>query len=113
LFVDTYARDPINQHEVFGPVASVIRATSLDHAIDIANDTRYGLCAGIFTASHAAIHTFRRRSTAGMLMVNLQTVGTDYHVPFGGNGESGFGVREMGASVRNFFTTSRTVYAAA
>lgn len=113
LFVDTDTNDTINRHEVFGPVASVIRASSLDHAIAIANDTDYGLTAGIFTASHAAVRAFRQRSTAGMLMVNLQTVGTDYHVPFGGTGESGFGVREMGVDVRNFFTASRTIYAAA
>lgn len=112
LFVDTPTGHPINQHEIFGPVASVIRARSLDHAIDIANDTSYGLTAGIFTASHASICAFRRRSTAGMLMINLQTVGTDYHVPFGGNGESGFGPREMGPEVRSFFTCPRTVYTA-
>jgi aldehyde dehydrogenase (NAD+) len=42
----------------------------------------------------------------------LQTVGTDYHVPFGGNGESGYGVREMGPEARTFFTSSRTIYTA-
>lgn len=112
LFVDTAAKDFINQHEVFGPVASVIRANSLDHAIEVANDTPYGLCAGIFTSSHASIGEFRRRSTAGMVMINLQTVGTDYHVPFGGKGESGFGVREMGSAAKDFFTTSRIIYTA-
>lgn len=112
LFAGTDASDFVNQHEIFGPVASVIRANSLDHAIEIANDTPYGLSAGIYTGSHAAIGEFRRRSTAGMLMVNLQTVGTDYHVPFGGNGDSGFGVREMGPEVVQFFTRSRTIYVA-
>ena len=112
LFVDTKSEDPVNQHEIFGPVASVIRARSLDHAIDIANDTPYGLTAGIFTSSHASISAFRQRSTAGMLMINLQTFGTDHHVPFGGNGESGFGAREMGPEARNFFTCSRTIYTA-
>lgn len=112
LFVETGSRDPINQEEVFGPVASVLRAKSLDHAIEIANDTPYGLSAGIFTSAHASICAFRQRSTAGMLMINLQTVGTDYHVPFGGNGDSGFGVREMGSDVKNFFTRSSTIYTA-
>ncbi len=112
LFADDDASSFVNQHEIFGPVASVIRASSLDHAIAIANDTAYGLSAGLFTASHAAIREFRQRSTAGMLMINLQTVGTDYHVPFGGNGSSGFGVREMGSEVSRFFTRSRTVYSA-
>lgn len=112
LFVDTTAGDDLNRHEIFGPVASVIRARSLDDAIEIANDTPYGLCAGLFTSSHASISEFRQRSTAGMVMINLQTVGTDYHVPFGGNGESGFGVREMGSDVKSFFTRSRTIYTA-
>lgn len=112
LFIDTKPDAFVNRHEVFGPVASVLRASGLDEAIAIANDTPYGLSAGIYTASHAAMTAFRRRSTAGMLMINLQTVGTDYHVPFGGNGESGYGIREMGPEVANFFTRSRTIYTA-
>lgn len=112
LFTDTKPGDFVNRHEVFGPIASVLRASGLDEAIAIANDTPYGLSAGIYTASHAAMTAFKRRSTAGMLMVNLQTVGTDYHVPFGGNGESGYGVREMGPEVASFFTRSRTIYTA-
>ena len=112
LFVDTRPDEFVNRHEIFGPVASVLRASSLDEAIKIANDTPYGLSAGIYTASHAAMTAFRRRSTAGMLMINLQTVGTDYHVPFGGNGESAYGVREMGPEVASFFTRSRTIYTA-
>lgn len=112
LFLDSDADAFVNRHEIFGPVASVQRASDLNEAISLANDTPYGLSAGIYTASHAAITSFKRRSTAGMLMINLQTVGTDHHVPFGGNGESGYGVREMGPEVANFFTRSRTVYTA-
>lgn len=112
LFVDTRPDDFVNRHELFGPVASVQRASGLEEAIALANGTPYGLSAGIYTASHAAITAFKRSSTAGMLMVNLQTVGTDYHVPFGGNGESGYGVREMGPEVASFFTRSRTIYTA-
>lgn len=112
LFVDSRPDAFVNQHEVFGPVASVMRASGIDEAIALANDTPYGLSAGIYTTSHKAITAFRRRSTAGMLMVNLQTVGTDYHVPFGGNGESGYGPREMGPEVASFFTRSRTIYTA-
>lgn len=110
LFVDTKADAFVNRHEVFGPVAAVLRAADLDEAITLANDTPYGLSAGMFTASHAAMSAFRQRSTAGMLMLNLQTVGTDHHVPFGGNGESGYGAREMGPEAANFFTRSRTIY---
>lgn len=112
LFVDSRPDAFVNRHEVFGPVASVIRASGIEEAIALANDTPYGLSAGIYTASHAAITAFKRSSTAGMLMVNLQTVGTDYHVPFGGNGESGYGPREMGSEVASFFTRSRTIYTA-
>ena len=112
LFVDTESGDYVNRHEVFGPVASIIRADSVDHAIDISNDTPYGLSAGIYSNSSSTIREFRRRSTAGMLMINLQTVGTDYHVPFGGNGDSGFGAREMGVEVAHYFTRTRTVYVA-
>ncbi|GAB3346173.1 aldehyde dehydrogenase family protein [Modestobacter lapidis] len=113
LLVGTRASDTVNREEVFGPVASVIRVADHDEAVAVANDTEFGLTAGIVTRSLARATDFRRRSTAGMVMVNVPTAGVDYHVPFGGRGGSSYGPREQGAAARDFFTVSKTSYVSA
>ena len=100
----------INREEVFGPVASVIRVKDLEEAIKVANDTEFGLSAGICTASLKSAETFKRRAQAGMVMVNLPTAGVDYHVPFGGRKASSFGPREQGAYAVEFYTMVKTAY---
>ncbi|HST85257.1 MAG TPA: aldehyde dehydrogenase family protein [Kineosporiaceae bacterium] len=110
LAVGTDNADTINREEVFGPVASVIRVDGLEHAIQVANDTEFGLTSGIYTRSAAASTRFRRESTAGMVMVNLPTAGVDFHVPFGGRGASSYGPREQGRAARDFYTTTKTAY---
>lgn len=102
--------DPVNRREVFGPVASVIRADDYEAALAIANDTHFGLTAGICTRSLAVAAHFRDHSNAGMVMVNLPTAGVDHHVPFGGRRGSSFGPREQGTSARQFYTTTKTSY---
>jgi aldehyde dehydrogenase (NAD+) len=111
--LDTDPSDRINREEVFGPVASVIRAADYMHALHLANDTSFGLTAGIMTTSLAAATDFRRRARAGMVMVNLATAGVDFHVPFGGRGASSFGPREQGEQAREFFTHTKKAYVAA
>lgn len=113
LVLGTRPDDEINRHEVFGPVASVIRVDDYEHALAVANDTPYGLAAGIVTTSLAAATDFRRRARAGMVMVNVATAGVDFHVPFGGRGASSFGPREQGEQARDFFTQTKTSYIAA
>lgn len=101
------------REEVFGPIAVVLRATDYDHALALANDTPYGLCAGICTTSLRHATHFRRHADAGMVMVNLPTAGVDYHVPFGGRKASGYGPREQGRYAAEFFTTVKTAYTCA
>ncbi|WP_140984047.1 aldehyde dehydrogenase family protein [Asticcacaulis tiandongensis] len=103
----------INKDEVFGPVASVIRVKDLEEAIKVANDTEFGLSAGIITTSLKSAETFKRRSEAGMVMVNLPTAGVDYHVPFGGRKASSYGSREQGAYAKEFYTIVKTAYTSA
>ena len=100
----------IAREEIFGPVASVIRAKDYDEALAIANDTEFGLSAGICTTSLKHASHFRRNAEAGMVMVNLPTAGVDYHVPFGGRKASSYGPREQGAYAREFYTTVKTSY---
>ena len=110
LFTDTDNSMRINQEEIFGPVASTIRVANFDEAISVANDTRFGLSAGICTSSLSAATKFKRESRAGMVMVNLPTAGVDYHVPFGGTRSSSLGPREQGRYASEFYTTVKTAY---
>jgi alpha-ketoglutaric semialdehyde dehydrogenase len=110
LFVNTKNDMRINQEEVFGPVASVIKVGSYDEALAVANDTKFGLSSGIFTTSLKYATDFRKKSGAGMVMVNLATAGVDYHVPFGGRKGSSYGAREQGRHAAEFYTTIKTAY---
>ena len=110
LFTESTPSMRINREEVFGPVASVIRVANYDEALAVANDTAFGLSAGIATTSLKHASHFKRHAQAGMVMVNLPTAGVDYHVPFGGRKGSSFGPREQGAYAKEFYTTVKTAY---
>jgi alpha-ketoglutaric semialdehyde dehydrogenase len=113
LFTDTSPAMRINKEEIFGPVAAVIRVKDYDEALAVANDTPFGLSAGIATTSLKYASHFKRNSTSGLVMVNLPTAGLDYHVPFGGRKKSSYGPREQGAYAREFFTIVKTTYISA
>lgn len=110
LFTEATNAMRIAREEIFGPIASVIRVRDYDEALAVANDTPYGLSAGIATTSLKHATHFRRNSEAGMVMVNLPTAGVDFHVPFGGRKASSFGPREQGRYASEFFTTVKTAY---
>ena len=112
LFTDTHNGMRINREEVFGPVATVIRVRDFDEALATANDTEFGLTAGICTNSLKHARHFKRHAQAGMVMVNLPTAGVDYHVPFGGRKGSSYGPREQGSYAAEFYTTVKTTYTA-
>ncbi len=103
----------IAREEIFGPVACVIRAKDYDEALSLANDTEFGLSAGIVTTSLRHATHFKRNAQAGLLMVNVPTAGVDYHVPFGGRKGSSYGPREQGRYAAEFYTTVKTAYTAA
>jgi alpha-ketoglutaric semialdehyde dehydrogenase len=100
----------ISREEIFGPVASVIRVNDYDEALKVANDTPFGLSAGICTTSLRHATHFKRNAEAGMVMVNLPTAGVDFHVPFGGRKGSSYGPREQGRYAQEFYTVVKTAY---
>jgi len=110
LFTDTSNAMRINREEIFGPVACVIRARDAEQALEIANDTPYGLSAGVCTTSLKMATHFQRHLQAGMVMVNAPTAGVDPHVPFGGRKASSHGPREQGRYAADFYTTVKTAY---
>lgn len=103
----------INREEMFAPITCVMKADSYGEALAIANDSAFGLTAGIMTRSLARASHFRANMRAGCVMVNLPTAGTDYHVPFGGRGASSYGPREQGTYAAEFYTSVKTAYVAA
>ncbi|MBX4925055.1 aldehyde dehydrogenase family protein [Rhizobium binae] len=110
LFTEATNQMRISREEIFGPVVSVIRVKDYDEALATANDTPFGLSAGIATTSLKHATHFKRNAEAGMVMVNLPTAGVDFHVPFGGRKGSSYGPREQGKYASEFFTVVKTAY---
>jgi alpha-ketoglutaric semialdehyde dehydrogenase len=110
LFTDADNSMRIAREEIFGPVATMIPAENYDEALALANDTQFGLSAGVCTTSLKYATHFKRNAEAGMIMVNLPTAGVDYHVPFGGRKGSSLGPREQGRYAVEFYTMVKTAY---
>jgi aldehyde dehydrogenase (NAD+) len=100
---------PLATEEIFGPVLPVLRVRDLDEAIAVANGTRYGLAASVFTASLSVIQAFTSRVQAGMIHVNHGTA-SQAHVPFGGVKDSGQGAYSIGPTAREFYTNAKAIY---
>lgn len=97
------------QRELFGPVLAFFSADDLDHAIDLANSTAYGLSASLFTCDIGSALRYVSRINAGLVRVNGDTTGVDPHAPFGGMKSSSSGSREQGPAAREFYTETKTV----
>lgn len=113
VFVNTSNDMRLNREEMFAPLTSVIKVGGYDEALAVVNDTNFGLTSGIVTTSLARATHFRRNARTGVVTVNLPTAGTDYHVPFGGRGDSSYGPREQGRAAAEFYTTVKTAYISA
>ena len=110
VFLNTNNNMRINREEMFAPLAAVIKVGSYEEALATVNDTNFGLTSGIVTRDLARATHFRRNARTGVVTVNLPTAGTDYHVPFGGRGDSSYGPREQGKAAAEFYTTVKTAY---
>ncbi|MEP2530826.1 aldehyde dehydrogenase family protein [Shimia sp.] len=113
VFLNTTNSMRINREEMFAPLTSVIKVGSYNEALAVVNDTNFGLTSGIVTTSLARATHFRRNARTGVVTINLPTAGTDYHVPFGGRGDSSYGPREQGKAAAEFYTTVKTAYISA
>jgi aldehyde dehydrogenase (NAD+) len=110
IYVDVDPSIPIATEEVFGPVLAVIRASDAAQAMRLANDTRYGLSASIFTRDLATALRCADTIEAGVVHLNGESAGAEPHVPFGGVKASSSGTGEQGKAAREFFTTTKTIY---
>ena len=96
------------EEEIFGPVASMIVADDADHAVDLANDTRFGLGGSVFTADRAKGEAIARRLDVGCAFVN-EMVKSDPRLPFGGIKDSGYG-RELSHYGIRAFVNIKTLW---
>jgi aldehyde dehydrogenase (NAD+) len=110
VFTDVGDNCFLSQEEVFGPVVSLYRFSSMEEAFTRANAVRFGLTASFFTNDLRLVHQAIDELEVGILHINSQTAGAEVHVPFGGLKASGFGPHEQGKAARDFFTQSVTVY---
>jgi aldehyde dehydrogenase (NAD+) len=108
VYRDVSAESRIAREEIFGPVAAMIRFDGEDEAVRLANDTRYGLAAGIWTDDLRRAHRMLHRIRAGTIWVNNYRV-VGHTLPFGGYGQSGIG-REMGAAALDAYTEVKSVW---
>ena len=110
LFVDGKSQMRINQEEMFAAIACVIKADDYEDAVEILNDTIFGLSGGIITNDLKLANRFKHDADIGNVMINLPTAGMDNHVPFGGKKDSSYGSREKSYAAGAFYTSSKTVY---
>lgn len=100
----------IFQEEIFGPVLSVVKTDSFDEAIELLNDSAYGLSSSIYTKDVNRAFTAIRDIESGITYINGPTIGAEAHMPFGGIKGTGNGHREGGWTVFDIFTEWKTVY---
>ena len=98
------------REEIFGPVAALLPARNYAEAVQLANDTPFGLTSSLFTRDLTEALRFANDIRTGVVKVNQESAGLEYHVPFGGMKESSSGTREQGKAAKEFFTQWKTVY---
>jgi alpha-ketoglutaric semialdehyde dehydrogenase len=110
VFVDVDPKMRIAREEIFGPVVSVMRCSSLEQAIEVGNGVEYGLSASIYTQDINAAFQAMRDLYTGIFYVNAPTIGAEVHLPFGGTKNTGNGHREAGVAALEVFSEWKSVY---
>lgn len=110
IFTNVNRHMRIAQEEIFGPVIALITAKNMEEAIEIANDSRYGLSASIFTTNIEKMLLFIDEMDAGLVRVNAESAGVELQAPFGGMKASSSHSREQGQAAKEFYTSIKTVF---
>jgi aldehyde dehydrogenase (NAD+) len=110
VFADVREGARIAVEEIFGPVLSIVKVRSLEHAVEVNNSSAYGLSSSIFTQDVNRAFTAMRDLDTGIVYVNHGTTGAETHLPFGGNRGTGNGHREAGHTMLDPFTEWKSIY---
>ena len=100
----------IAQEEIFGPVLSIITVSSFEEAIEVANNTQFGLSSAIYTENMGNAFRAVEQLETGITYVNAPTIGAEVHLPFGGVKGTGNGFREAGTDAIREFSEVKAVY---
>ncbi len=100
----------ISKEEIFGPVLSVIKVSSYEEAVKVANDVEYGLSSSIYTKNVNLAFRAVEDLYTGITYINAPTIGAEVHLPFGGTNHTGNGGREAGTTAIDEFTELKTVF---
>ena len=100
----------IAREEIFGPVVCLLTVDSFDEAVQVLNDTRFGLSSSLYTRDVQRAFQAIERIEAGITYINGPTIGAEVHLPFGGVKNTGNGHREAGQAALDVFTEWKSVY---
>ena len=100
----------ISQTELFGPIAILYRVKGFEEALEMANDSQYGLTASIHTKNYHRAMEFTHKVRCGVTVVNAGTYGSEPHMPFGGLRQSGNGRREPGTEALDIYSELKDIY---
>ncbi|XRG79375.1 aldehyde dehydrogenase family protein [Rossellomorea sp. GAMAL-10_SWC] len=110
IFENVSSDARIAREEIFGPVVALFKVKNYEEAVEMANDTEYGLSAAICTNNFTIAQRFVEDIEVGLVHVNNETAGSEPQVPFGGCKSSSTGSREQGKTAIDFYTQVKTVY---
>lgn len=110
IFDNVTSEMTIAQEEIFGPVIALIKVDSMEEALNIANDVKFGLSASIFTENIGRMLSFIDEIDAGLVRINAESAGVELQAPFGGMKQSSSHSREQGEAAKDFFTAIKTVF---
>ncbi len=110
IFVNVLPTMRIAQEEIFGPVLSVLKARDFTDAVNMLNNTEFGLSSSIYTNDLNKAHKAVELAETGIVYVNAPTIGAECHLPFGGMKNTGNGHREGGWTAYEIFTETKTIY---
>lgn len=110
VFEDVSSTMTLAREEIFGPVLALMKVDTIEEALELANDSEYGLSASIFTTKISNMLSFINEMDAGLVRINAESAGVELQAPFGGMKQSSSHSREQGQAAKEFYTAIKTVF---
>lgn len=110
VFENVTSTMTLAREEIFGPVLALMKVDTIEEALELANDSEYGLSASIFTTKISNMLSFINEMDAGLVRINAESAGVELQAPFGGMKQSSSHSREQGQAAKEFYTAIKTVF---